>query len=137
MRECRYYGMCRSMACDHREDMDQIWDGTCVPCDGYRSMPDVESLKELASCLSEAAGNIRKRNWKNGNWKNGAPIWMLESSAEIISEAISDTRLCSQCNLCREVSMADGSRILVCDGGSDELEQVSETCLACDKFEEL
>ena len=131
MRECRYYGMCRSMACDHREAMDQIWDGTCVPCDGYRSMPDVESLEDLASCLSEAAGNIRKRNWMNG-----APIWMLESSAEIISEAISDTRLCSQCNLCREVAMADGSRILVCDGGSDELEQVNPNDAACDKFEE-
>ena len=131
MRECRYYGMCRSTACDSREAMDQIWDGTCVPCDGYHSMPDVESLEDLASCLSEAAGNIRKRNWMNG-----APIWMLESSAEIISEAISGTRLCSQCNLCREVAMADGSRILVCDGGSDELEQVNPSDAACDKFEE-
>lgn len=132
MRECRYYGMCRSMACDHREAMDQIWDDTCVPCEGYRSMPDVGSLVELSKGLMEAHSSIAARDV----WNGYATALLIKSASKAIDEAISDTRLCSQCNLCREVAMADGSRILVCDGGSDELEQVSETCFACDKFEE-
>jgi hypothetical protein len=44
-------------------------------------------------------------------------------------------RACSGCNLSREVAMADWSRILVCDGGCDELEQVSASDPACDKYE--
>lgn len=44
-------------------------------------------------------------------------------------------RTCSGCNLSREVAMADWSRILVCDGGCDELEQVNASDPACDKYE--
>lgn len=44
-------------------------------------------------------------------------------------------RSCSGCNLSREVAMADWSRILVCDGGCDELEQVGASDPACDKYE--
>lgn len=46
-----------------------------------------------------------------------------------------EPRTCSGCNLSREVAMADWSRILVCDGGSDELEQVSPDDSACESFE--
>lgn len=46
-----------------------------------------------------------------------------------------EPRTCSVCNLSREVAMADWSRILVCDGGSDELEQVNASDPACDKYE--
>ena len=33
-------------------------------------------------------------------------------------------RRCADCNLAREVELFDGSRILVCDGGTDEMVQV-------------
>ena len=46
-----------------------------------------------------------------------------------------EPRTCSGCNLSREVAMADWSRILVCDGGCDELEQVESCDPACDKYE--
>lgn len=46
-----------------------------------------------------------------------------------------EPRTCSGCNLFREVAMADWSRILVCDGGCDELEQVSPDDPACENFE--
>ena len=46
-----------------------------------------------------------------------------------------EPRTCSGCNLSREVAMADWSRILVCDGGSDELEQVFPDDPACESFE--
>lgn len=132
MRECRYYGMCRSMACDSRPAMHQAWDDSCTPCPDYLPMPDVESLNELANDLHNTYLYITSRE----SWKNQSPVLVLEESAKIIDTALSDRRYCSQCNLCREVAMADGSRILVCDGGSDELEQVSMADEACDKFEE-
>lgn len=46
-------------------------------------------------------------------------------------------RHCKSCNLLREVAMMDGSRISVCDGGNDEMEQVDPNDEACDKYEEL
>lgn len=55
--------------------------------------------------------------------------------AQAIRDAVGGNT-CSMCNLMREVAMADSSRICVCDGGSDELEQVSPYDAACDKFEE-
>lgn len=132
MRECRYYGMCRSMACDSREAMHQSWDDSCTPCPGYFPMPDVESLNELANDLHDAYLYIASRE----SCAKQVPVWMLNEASKIIDTAVSNSRFCSQCNLCREVAMHDGSRIMVCDGGSDELEQVDEVSFACEKFEE-
>ena len=42
-----------------------------------------------------------------------------------------EDRTCADCNLVREVAMEDWSRILVCDGGTDELEQVQPGDPAC------
>lgn len=47
-----------------------------------------------------------------------------------------DGKTCADCNLVREVAMADWSRILVCDGGTDELEQVMPDDPACENFED-
>ncbi|HJA29452.1 MAG TPA: hypothetical protein IAA15_07810 [Candidatus Olsenella pullicola] len=47
----------------------------------------------------------------------------------------SERRVCDTCNLMREVAMADGTRICVCDGGCDELEQIGREDPACDKYE--
>ena len=132
MRECRYYGMCRSMVCDPREAMHQSWDDNCTPCSVYFPMPDVESLNKLANDLCDAYICITSRE----SCGNQVPVLMLIEAAKIIDTSVSNSRFCSQCNLCREVAMHDGSRILVCDGGSDELEQVSEVSLSCEKFEE-
>ena len=45
-------------------------------------------------------------------------------------------RACSECNLAREVELINGSRILVCDGGTDEMVQVEHNDI-CENFEQL
>ena len=45
-------------------------------------------------------------------------------------------KACSECNLAREVELIDGSRILVCDGGTDEMVQVEHDDI-CENFEQL
>lgn len=47
-----------------------------------------------------------------------------------------DGKTCADCNLVREVAMADWARVLVCDGGCDELEQVMPDDPACEHFED-
>ena len=47
-----------------------------------------------------------------------------------------DGKTCADCNLAREVAMADWTRVLVCDGGYDELEQVMPDDPACENFED-
>ena len=47
-----------------------------------------------------------------------------------------EDKTCADCNLVREVAMADWSRILVCDGGCDEMEQVMPDDPACVHFED-
>lgn len=45
-------------------------------------------------------------------------------------------RCCGDCNLAREVELFDGSRILVCDGGTDEMARTCPLDL-CGEFEPL
>ena len=127
MRECRYYGMCRSMACDMRAPLDQRWDETCQPCHDYEPMPDVYGLRSLAQSL--VSGQFQRS-------LNAHDSVIADTCAGYIGKYLGSRYVCSQCNLAREVAMADGSRILVCDGGSDELEQVNPGDDACEKFEE-
>lgn len=58
-------------------------------------------------------------------------------ASDIRSSMERGRKRCDNCNLMREVAMEDGSRICVCDGGCDELEQVQPGDRACDKYEEL
>lgn len=54
-----------------------------------------------------------------------------------VGKSCEPVKHCKSCNLLREVAMMDGSRISVCDGGNDEMEQVDPNDEACDKYEEL
>ena len=114
MLECRFKGRCTI-----ERDTDFP---VCCPCSGdgpevcfaYEPMPDIDKLLRIADSIDNA---------------------LMAQIARSIRDAVGGNT-CSTCNLMREVAMADSSRICVCDGGSDELEQVAPYDTACDKFEE-
>ena len=102
----------------------------------------METSKRYGQMIVEAAHMVNDKGWQLS-----AMAHMIAFSFGYVDESVKRDveeacRLldrcdgtCETCNLMREVAMADGSRICVCDGGSDELEQVSASDPACDKYE--